>query len=119
MVTVESISGVTLYVTDMTRSVTFYSDILGLKVLYGGKDARFTSFGIGNKAYLNLELSESSVKPWGRIILYCDDVDEMYQVLSSNGYHPSQPRDASWGERYFHIRDPDGHELSIAKPLII
>ncbi|MEC7657646.1 MAG: VOC family protein, partial [Pseudomonadota bacterium] len=25
--------------------------------------------------------------------------------------------DASWGERYFHITDPDGHELSFAHPL--
>ena len=25
--------------------------------------------------------------------------------------------DAEWGEHYFHIADPDGHELSFAKPL--
>jgi uncharacterized glyoxalase superfamily protein PhnB len=27
------------------------------------------------------------------------------------------PRDATWGERYFHVTDPDGHELSFARPL--
>jgi uncharacterized glyoxalase superfamily protein PhnB len=27
------------------------------------------------------------------------------------------PTDAPWGERYFHLRDPDGHELSFAKLL--
>ena len=27
------------------------------------------------------------------------------------------PQDAPWGERYFHLIDPDGHELSFAKPL--
>ncbi|MHC4164482.1 MAG: VOC family protein, partial [Planctomycetota bacterium] len=27
------------------------------------------------------------------------------------------PADAEWGERYFHITDPDGHELSFARPL--
>jgi ABC-type nitrate/sulfonate/bicarbonate transport system substrate-binding protein len=26
-------------------------------------------------------------------------------------------RDGSWGERYFHIVDPDGHELSFARPI--
>ncbi len=26
-------------------------------------------------------------------------------------------RDAEWGERYFHVTDPDGHELSFARPL--
>jgi uncharacterized glyoxalase superfamily protein PhnB len=27
------------------------------------------------------------------------------------------PHDAEWGERYFHVTDPDGHELSFAWPL--
>jgi hypothetical protein len=26
-------------------------------------------------------------------------------------------RDAEWGERFFHLVDPDGHELSFARPL--
>jgi hypothetical protein len=29
----------------------------------------------------------------------------------------TQPRDAEWHERYFHISDPDGHEISFAKPV--
>jgi hypothetical protein len=28
-----------------------------------------------------------------------------------------EPRDASWGERYFHIREPDGYQLSFAMPI--
>jgi uncharacterized glyoxalase superfamily protein PhnB len=27
------------------------------------------------------------------------------------------PRDAEWGERFFHVTDPDGHEISFAWPL--
>jgi hypothetical protein len=30
---------------------------------------------------------------------------------------PESPRDASWGERYFHMLDSDGHELSFARPI--
>jgi hypothetical protein len=26
------------------------------------------------------------------------------------------PRDAKWGEQFVHIVDPDGHELSFARP---
>ena len=40
--------------------------------------------------------------------------------LARRGARPTTPvcpRDAEWGERYFHIADPDGHELSFAKPL--
>jgi hypothetical protein len=33
-------------------------------------------------------------------------------------YQPTTaPRDAEWGERFFHLMDPDGHELSFARPL--
>jgi catechol-2,3-dioxygenase len=32
-------------------------------------------------------------------------------------FSSEKPRNASWGERYFHMLDPDGHELSFARPL--
>jgi hypothetical protein len=32
------------------------------------------------------------------------------------GFYPDSPQDASWGERYFHMPDPDGHKLSFARP---
>ena len=36
----------------------------------------------------------------------------------AGGYKPDfEPRDAEWGERFFHLSDPDGHELSFARPL--
>jgi len=28
------------------------------------------------------------------------------------------PHDGEWGERFFHLIDPDGHELSFARPLL-
>jgi hypothetical protein len=34
------------------------------------------------------------------------------------GHRPgTAPRDAEWSERFFHLTDPDGHELSFAWPL--
>lgn len=44
---VESISAVTLATHDMARSIGFYTS-LGLELLYGGPDARFSSFAIGD-----------------------------------------------------------------------
>jgi uncharacterized glyoxalase superfamily protein PhnB len=43
-------------------------------------------------------------------------VDAMYRrVLAFNLEPDFEPRDAPWGERYFHLSDPDGHELSFAR----
>jgi catechol 2,3-dioxygenase-like lactoylglutathione lyase family enzyme len=117
-VTVQRISAITLAVRDMARSVGFYRDQVGLTMLYGGGEAPFTSFAVG-EGYLNLILDpEPEFDWWGRLVLYVDDVDVMHRRLVEAGLLPStEPRDASWGERYFHINDPDGHELSFARPL--
>ncbi len=116
--TVQQISAVTLAVRDMAKSVDFYRDKVGLPMRYGGEAASFTSFRIG-AGYLNLILSpDGGWTWWGRLILHVDDVDAMYRRLVDAGLTTSTvPEDASWGERYFHINDPDAHELSFAKPL--
>jgi uncharacterized glyoxalase superfamily protein PhnB len=55
---------------------------------------------------------------WGRVIFYVDDVDAQHARACAAGLSPLfAPRDAPWGERYFHIVDTDGHELSFARPL--
>ena len=111
------ISAVTLAVEDMARSVSFYHATVGLELLYGGPGDTFTSFRIGG-GYLNLVLAaERTSSWWGRIILYVDDVDATYRRFTAAGERPSTtPKDAPWGERFFHVADPDGHELSFAQP---
>ena len=55
---------------------------------------------------------------WGRVIFYVLDVDALYERAIAQGLNPeAAPRNAEWGERFFHVLDPDGHELSFAKPL--
>lgn len=100
----------------MVRSLRFHRDILGLKLLYGGEESTFSSFDIGG-TYLNLELSLDVDTGWGRVIFYCGDVDYVRAYLISKGYGAPEPKDAPWGERFFHVKDPDGHELSMAQPL--
>ncbi len=116
--TVQHISAVTLAVRDMDRAVDFYRDKVGLEMLYGGESASFTSFRVGD-AYLNLILAPDGCWSWwGRLIFHVDDVDTLYDRLVGEGLKPSTvPEDAPWGERYFHINDPDSHEVSFAKRL--
>ncbi|PYX11578.1 MAG: glyoxalase, partial [Acidobacteria bacterium] len=59
----------------------------------------------------------SPIAHWGRMIFYVADVDAFWGYLRRKGFHPETPRDASWGEQYFHMSDPDGHELSFACPI--
>lgn len=116
--TVEKISALTLRVREMKASVRFYRDVLGLELLYGGEQAAFTSLRAkdAQSAILNLEQG-CSVTGWGRMIFYVADVDAFWTYLREKGFDPEKPRDASWGERYFHLSDPDAHELSFARPI--
>jgi uncharacterized glyoxalase superfamily protein PhnB len=36
------------------------------------------------------------------------NVDRFWAYLTEKGFHPDRPQDASWGERYFRMSDPDG-----------
>ena len=110
------ISAVTLAVQKMDRSVDLYQRI-GLELAGGGPTAAFTSFRIGKEEFLNLMAAPASVNWWGRIIVRVRGVDALYQDLKQKGLNPEAPRDGEWGERYFHIQDPDHHELSFAEPL--
>jgi catechol 2,3-dioxygenase-like lactoylglutathione lyase family enzyme len=116
---VQAISAVTLATRDMAASVAFY-ERLGFHLLYGGRETSFSSFRAGG-GYLNLQADDSWVPTeavWGRVVFHVDDVDAMYERTLTAGFAPSAPpADAAWRERFFHIRDPDGHELSFARPL--
>jgi catechol 2,3-dioxygenase-like lactoylglutathione lyase family enzyme len=115
---VERISAVTLKVNDMSVSVKFYRDVLGLKLIYGGENGSFSSLRTNEEQHVILNLEQGGpARDWGRLIFYVDDVDACRQYLKDRGFNPEIPRDAPWQERYFHMRDPDGHELSFARPL--
>jgi catechol 2,3-dioxygenase-like lactoylglutathione lyase family enzyme len=115
---IQSISAITLATHDMARAVRFYTS-LGFELAYGGPDANFTSFRAGS-GYLNLIAQPEQRKWtwWGRVIFHVSDVDALHARAVESGIRPdTTPRDAAWGERFFHVTDPDGHELSFARPL--
>jgi catechol 2,3-dioxygenase-like lactoylglutathione lyase family enzyme len=116
--TIENISAITFRVLNMKASVQFYRNVLGMELLYGGEHASFSSLRANKSesAILNLERGDT-VSRWGRLIFHVSDVDAFWTHLKEKGFDPDIPRDASWGERYFHVLDPDGHELSFAQPL--
>ena len=131
---VTMISAITLIISNMERSCRFYSNIPGFKLLYGGgsKDS-FNTYQIGKYkkiTYLNLELNiqnddmghENNNNNFGRIIFHTVDVDRLYSYFKTDKsisnliLLENEPVNASWNERYFHIHDPDGLQLSFARP---
>ncbi|GEM_PF-350914 len=117
VVAIAGLSAVTFAVSDMARALAFYR-ALGFRVKYGGETSSFASL-VAGASFLNLiHVPNADVRWWGRAIFYVDDVDAQYRRALDAGITPMfAPQDARWGERYFHVTDPDGHEVSFAKPL--
>lgn len=119
VVTIESLNAVTLATADMTAAVRFY-ETAGFVCTVGGPDAPFTTFRAGT-GFLNLQCDPDHAPIpaiWGRLIFWVSNVDALHRDLCVAGYEPmTAPADAPWGERYFHVHDPDGHEISFARPL--
>ncbi len=113
---IEKISAVTFAVSDMARSVDFYKK-LGFRVAHGGARDSFVAFNAGSSFVNLIAETDYAGKWWGRAIFRIDDADSWYRAQVESGLTPDRPRDAPWGERFFHITDPDGHELSFAELL--
>ena len=125
-----SINAITLSTRDMAASTIFYEK-LGLYVTW--RSDAFTTLSSANVSgshalmHVNLNASAAYKPPpkgrwneWGRFIVYVRDVDAVYALAKRSGYTPEgPPADAPWGERYFHIIDPMGHELAVAQPLSV
>jgi catechol 2,3-dioxygenase-like lactoylglutathione lyase family enzyme len=134
------ISAVTLKVRDMEESCKFFSRLPGFRLTFGGAESdSFSTFevGHGSNVYLNLELRNDNVsgdhnrrtdaKPerqdFGRLIFHTEDADGLYRYMKNDEYiskavvFETKPTDASWGERFFHVREPNGYQLSFAQPL--
>lgn len=115
---IRHISAITLATHDLARALPFYR-ALGFTVHYGNEAGPLVSLNAGS-SYLNLivQPAERHWSWWGRVILYVSDVDAFYDHAVASGLKPlAPPQDAPWGERFFHLTDPDGHELSFAQPL--
>jgi catechol 2,3-dioxygenase-like lactoylglutathione lyase family enzyme len=90
---VERISAITIKVNDMARSVHFYNRLLGLKVLYGGENAHFSSLQTLGAKDTILNLEKGHVTPaWGRIIFYVEDVDRFWAHMKEKIRSRKAPR---------------------------
>ena len=104
---------VTLPVTDIPRSVTFYK-LLGFKQIVAVPHyARFECRPDGPS--FSLLLVDAPVSNDGIVIYFeCEDVDGEAERLRREGIElETEPVDQSWLWREAHLTDPDGNRICI------
>jgi catechol 2,3-dioxygenase-like lactoylglutathione lyase family enzyme len=112
------ISVVTLGVHDVTRSLAFYRDKLGLQV-----QREISGFAFLNAGAVTLCLSEPAAKIRGQIAgageiaFSVGDVAAAYQALRGQGVQfTHEPRSVTPATRIANFDDPDGNHLSVFGP---
>ena len=107
-----------LGVHDVTRSLAFYRDKLGLKV-----QREIPGFAFVNAGAVTLCLSEPAAKVRtqvagaGEIVFSVEDVTTAYQALRGKGVQfTHEPRNVTPTTRVANFDDPDGNHLSISGP---
>jgi lactoylglutathione lyase len=112
------------YVESLRRSVTFYRDVIGLKVRIEGDG--YVEFAMANTKFSLFERSklpeligrEGGSAPCGEIGFLIEDVDEEAERLRGLGVEIlSGPIDRPWHERTLHIADPDGNIIEFVQKL--
>ncbi|HEX5469077.1 MAG TPA: VOC family protein [Gaiellaceae bacterium] len=112
------VTAVHLYVTDLDRSVDFYSRLLG----YGpaaaydeGENAHSAFFVLEQQTFLVLTWDPDRGREVGgavRLELAADEIDDEVERLGSHGIRGNVTR-TRFGTEVFDLSDPDGHLVRI------
>ena len=121
------LSQVFLLVSDLSRSIQFYRQLLDREP--ASQDARHSRFDLGqvsltiHEDLTPAEVSIWKVEPmperrgWGVYLTFpTDDLDETYRRLTAiGGEILTTPQAPSWGTRMFLVKDPDGYLLELSQ----
>ena len=100
------------YVSDIDRAISFYADMLGLKLISRDVVARFDIDGV----LFEVVPTASTTKPQGsgnaRLCLQVDDIHEALEELQAKGVHTTQVQEEEAG-MLASFEDPDGNEIYV------
>ena len=102
------LEGLTLHVSDLEKSVEFYSRIPGAqKLMQFGSEFAMFKFGEGRLGLIQAEKNGFHVE-----LSTNKNLDAIYEQVLAAGFQPeSPPTQRPWGRRDFLLKDPDGNLL--------
>jgi len=123
---VKGLWGVRYQVKDVSRSVKFYTEQLGLKLDQQNLPA-FAQVSVGNlKLILSGPGASGSRKMpdgqqqepggWNRVILQVDDLPARIETLKKAGLHFRNEMEVGPGGKQIQLDDPDGNPIELFEP---
>lgn len=107
-----------IFVSDLERSIHFYSEVLGFTLVYRVDGWAQFQVGVGSIALEHLAdddpEAEGLVGRYSGISLRVPDIEAAQQELIAKGVlFLGPPEEQAWGGTLTHLRDPDGNVLTL------
>jgi lactoylglutathione lyase len=121
---VDRLGYVILYVSDISASIAFYRDVVGVPFKF--EDAGYAEFATGETRLALYEarragwLTGAAVSPGpaAEIVFMVSDVDAQARRMAALGVPLLKgPADRPWGHRTVHVGDPDGFVVELAQEI--
>ena len=123
---IKSFHGIRYQVTDVARSVTFYTERLGFTLEHQQLPA-FASVSLGDSQVLLSGPGASGSRPmpsgqlqepggWNRIVLRVSDLPGFIVALKSAGVRFRNEMETGPGGRQIQVEDPDGNPIELFEP---
>jgi glyoxylase I family protein len=123
---VKGLWGVRYQVRDVSRSVNFYTQQLGLKLDMQNLPA-FAQVSAGNLKLILSGPGASGSRPmpdgrrqepggWNRVILHVDDLPARIEKLKKDGLHFRNEMEVGPGGKQIQLEDPDGNPIELFEP---
>ncbi len=123
-----SVMGVGLNVADIAKSVAFYRDALGMKVLgtYDLPNGKETFLGYGTMAeplviLVSGQAAAAAIAAhpvsYGRVVMRANDVKLLQARLKAAGRRVGEVRDIGSGRQVLFVTDPDGYRTEFVSGL--
>jgi catechol 2,3-dioxygenase-like lactoylglutathione lyase family enzyme len=110
---------VTVFVSNMDRAVHFYTDVLGLKLVYRfGDDWASVEVGKGLTIGLHPLSAKAQAGGSGGMSIGLElsgKIEDAIDKLKSKGVHFGEIIDDDKAGRFAHFHDPDGNSLYLAQ----
>jgi glyoxylase I family protein len=123
---VEGVHGIRYQVSDVARSVDFYTRHLGFKLEHQQLPA-FANVSLGDASLLLSGPGASGSRPmpggqrqepggWNRVVLKVSDLGECISGLENAGVRFRNKMETGPGGRQIQIEDPDGNPIELFEP---
>ena len=123
---IKGLWGVRYQVRDVSRSVEFYTQQLGLKLDMQNLPA-FAQVSAGNLKLILSGPGASGSRPmpdgtrqepggWNRVILQVENLPAVIERLKKSGMHFRNEMEAGPGGKQIQIEDPDGNPIELFEP---